>query len=86
VYTTRRPADFIFAANSGQRLQATLATFKEEQIGARIKSLRIDRGLTLAEVADKTNFSRSYLSKLENSKTAPPVATLSAIADAWVCT
>ena len=59
-----------------------MATFNEEQIGARIKSLRIDRGLTLAEVADKSHFSRSYLSKLENSKTAPPVATLSAIADA----
>jgi transcriptional regulator with XRE-family HTH domain len=59
-----------------------VATFKEEQIGARIRSLRIDRGLTLAQVAEKTNFSRSYLSKLEHSNTAPPVATLSALADA----
>ena len=66
----------------GRKEPAVVATFKEEQIGARIRTLRIDRGLTLAEVADKTNFSRSYLSKLEHSKTAPPVATLSAIADA----
>ncbi|MBU4277227.1 MAG: XRE family transcriptional regulator [Proteobacteria bacterium] len=59
-----------------------MATFREEQIGARIKSLRIDRGLTLAAVAERTNLSRSYLSKLENSKSAPPVSTLASIAEA----
>ncbi|MCF8041464.1 MAG: XRE family transcriptional regulator [Desulfarculaceae bacterium] len=59
-----------------------MATFKEEQIGARIKSLRIDRGLTLAAVSERTDLSRSYLSKLENSKSAPPVSTLAAIAEA----
>lgn len=59
-----------------------MATFREEQIGARIKSLRIDRGLTLAAVAQKTKLSRSYLSKLENSKSAPPVSTLASIAEA----
>ncbi|BEQ15898.1 helix-turn-helix domain-containing protein [Desulfoferula mesophila] len=59
-----------------------MATFNEEQIGARIKSLRIDRDLTLAAVAERTNLSRSYLSKVENSKSAPPVSTLATIAEA----
>lgn len=59
-----------------------MATFREDQIGSRIKSLRIDRGLTLAQVSDQTSFSCSYLSKLENSQSAPPVSTLSSIAEA----
>ncbi|MFH1034787.1 MAG: XRE family transcriptional regulator [Pseudomonadota bacterium] len=54
----------------------------EDQIGLRIRSLRINRGLTLASVSAKANLSKSYLSKVEKSKTAPPVSTLMAIANA----
>ena len=59
-----------------------MATFREDQIGSRIKSLRISRSLTLAQVAERTNLSVSYLSKLENSKSSPPISTLAAIAEA----
>jgi transcriptional regulator with XRE-family HTH domain len=59
-----------------------LASFREDQIGSRIRALRISRGLTLAQVAEATKFSASYLSKLENSKSSPPISTLSAIAEA----
>lgn len=55
---------------------------KEEQIGQCIKQLRIDRGLTISALAEKTGFSKGYLSKVENSKKSPPVSTLITLAKA----
>jgi len=52
----------------------------EAEIGKRIKEFRHSKNLTLQELADKTGFSKGYLSKLETSDKAPPVATLSVIA------
>jgi len=48
----------------------------------RIKSFRKKRGLTLQKVADLTGFTRSYLSQIENSKKAPPIGTVTKIANA----
>jgi transcriptional regulator with XRE-family HTH domain len=59
-----------------------MSIFKQDQIGPRIKALRVSRGLSLAHVAEKINFSVSYLSKIENSKNTPPVSTLAAISEA----
>ncbi len=59
-----------------------MSTFKPSRIGPRIKSLRINRGISLTHVAEKINFSVSYLSKIENSKNTPPVSTLAAISEA----
>ncbi len=39
------------------------------------------QSMTLEQLAQKTNFSKGYLSKVENSKKSPPVATLIRIAD-----
>lgn len=47
-----------------------------------IKKFRIDKGLTLAQLAEKTGFNVSYISKIENAKNSPPIATLSKIARA----
>jgi transcriptional regulator with XRE-family HTH domain len=47
-----------------------------------IRSLRHKRNLTLAEVAQLTGFTKSYLSMVERGKKSPPIATLSKIAHA----
>jgi transcriptional regulator with XRE-family HTH domain len=54
----------------------------EAEIGRKIKRLRLDRGLNLQGVADVTGFTKGYLSKVENSKKAPPVSTLLVLAKA----
>jgi transcriptional regulator with XRE-family HTH domain len=52
----------------------------ETEIGKRIREFRLKKNLTLQELADKTGYSKGYLSKVEKSEKAPPVATLSVIA------
>lgn len=54
----------------------------EKEIGKRIKELRELKGLTLEALAQKTKLTKGYLSRLENSEKAPPVATLLSIARA----
>jgi transcriptional regulator with XRE-family HTH domain len=51
-------------------------------IGSRIRKIRLQRHLTLEDIAGKCGFTRSLLSKIENNKTTPPVATLTKIASA----
>ncbi len=55
---------------------------KELNLGQKIKTLRERMGLSLQEVADKSNFSKPLLSQVENDVAAPPVATLMRIAKA----
>jgi transcriptional regulator with XRE-family HTH domain len=52
----------------------------EAEIGKRIHQYRLQNRFTLQELADKTGYSKGYLSKVEKSGKAPPVATLSVIA------
>jgi len=52
----------------------------EAEIGKKIRQNRLRNNFTLQELADKTGFSKGYLSKVEKSGKAPPVATLSIIA------
>ena len=51
-------------------------------IGDRIKILRTNQKRTLQEIADASELSRSMISKIENNKTIPSVATLVKIARA----
>lgn len=53
-----------------------------ESIGERIKELRIEQGMTLAELGERTNLSTSYLSQIERDKTTPSLSTLMGIARA----
>lgn len=53
-----------------------------QSIGERIKELRIEQGLTLADLSERTNLSISYLSQVERDKTTPSLATLMSIARA----
>ena len=53
----------------------------EQQIAAKIRFLRRTAGLTLEELARRTGLSKGLLSKVENHKTSPPIATLAKIAE-----
>lgn len=53
----------------------------EYNIGAKIKTLRRAKKLTLQDVANETGFSTALLSQIENNNVSPPIATLSKIAN-----
>ena len=55
---------------------------QESELGKRIKEYRMKKGLTLQKLAEKTGFTRGYLSKVENTKKAPPISTLIVLAKA----
>jgi transcriptional regulator with XRE-family HTH domain len=52
------------------------------ELAQRIKSLRLDRRLTLDDVASRTGLSRSWLSKVENFRITPSLPALAGIAQA----
>jgi transcriptional regulator with XRE-family HTH domain len=54
----------------------------ENSIGERVKSLRNDQGLTLAELGARVGLSTSYLSQIERDRTQPSLTTLVNIAKA----
>lgn len=45
-------------------------------IGGRLKELRMMRGLTQEELADRTELSKGFISQLERNLTSPSIATL----------
>ena len=53
----------------------------ESAIIKKIKRLRKSQDMTLNELAQKTGLTESYLSRIENSRSAPPISTLSRIAE-----
>jgi transcriptional regulator with XRE-family HTH domain len=55
----------------------------DESVGKRIRALRTEHGLTLAELSEKVNLSISYLSQIERDKTTPSLSTLTHIAGAF---
>ena len=54
----------------------------ELRIVRKIRHIRLHNKLTLQTVAERTGFTRSYLSMVESGKKSPPIATLSKIAKA----
>jgi transcriptional regulator with XRE-family HTH domain len=51
-------------------------------VGARIRALRAERGLTLSQVGASADLNVGYLSQVETDKASPSLETLAAIADA----
>ena len=47
-----------------------------------IKKLRLQKNITLEQLAKKTGFSKGYLSRIENSGSMPPFPTMQRIANA----
>ena len=48
----------------------------EEQIGAKIRNLRNQNGLTQEELADRTELTKGFISQMERGLTAPSLSTL----------
>ena len=46
------------------------------QIGNKIKRMRIERGLTQEELANRCELSKGFISQVENDLTSPSIATL----------
>ena len=46
------------------------------KIGYKIKELRVQKGLTQEELADRTELSKGFISQLERDLTSPSIATL----------
>jgi transcriptional regulator with XRE-family HTH domain len=53
-----------------------------EALGNRVRQTRTARGITLDQLARLTGFTTSYISKIENLRKVPPIATLARIARA----
>ncbi|MCG6533976.1 MAG: XRE family transcriptional regulator [Syntrophales bacterium LBB04] len=51
----------------------------ESAIGKRINAFRKEKRITLDRLAEKTGFTKGYLSRVEKSQKAPPVSTLGII-------
>lgn len=56
--------------------------FDVEQIGPRIRALREQRGLSMRELAVKSQVSASFVSKIESCKASPTVVSLMKLLDA----
>ncbi|MFN7555891.1 helix-turn-helix domain-containing protein, partial [Microcystis sp.] len=50
------------------------------QLGWRIQERRLQRGMTLDVISQRTGFSKGYLSRIENGRKTPPLPTLGRIA------
>ncbi len=53
-----------------------------ESLGRRLRALRTELGITLAQLGKMVSLSSSYLSQIERNKTKPSLASLSSIAQA----
>jgi transcriptional regulator with XRE-family HTH domain len=60
----------------------TVEERRRPAIGGQVKRWRRERGLTLAEVADRSGLNVGYLSQIENDKASPSLSCLAAIGDA----
>ena len=55
---------------------------RKPAVGMQIKRWRAERGLTLANVAERSGLNVGYLSQIENDKASPSLQCLASIADA----
>jgi transcriptional regulator with XRE-family HTH domain len=53
---------------------------EEMMVAEKIKQLRLEKGLSLSDVAERTGFSAALLSQIENYLASPPLGTLVKIA------
>jgi len=62
---------------------APLATTSEvPRVGARVRSLRRERGLTIEQVAAATGLTKGFISQLERDRTSPSLSSIARICDA----
>ncbi|MCZ7647745.1 MAG: XRE family transcriptional regulator [Planctomycetota bacterium] len=53
-----------------------------EALGNRIRCLRMGQGLRVEDLANRAGFTKGFVSKIENGKSSPPIATLLKLASA----
>ena len=56
------------------------------EIGAKLKGLRLRRGLTQEELADRCELSKGFISQAERNLASPSIATLTDILESLGCT
>jgi transcriptional regulator with XRE-family HTH domain len=61
---------------------AILSLLKQQVVGAHVRRLRIDKGLTLRSLASQTGFSPSFMSQVENGQVSPSISSMEKIAEA----
>ncbi len=59
----------------------TVEERRRPAVGGQVKRWRRERGLTLADVADKSGLNIGYLSQIENDKASPSLSCLASIGD-----
>lgn len=59
-----------------------MAETEEMRVGEKIKMVREEKGMSLAELAEKSGFSSALLSQIENHMISPPLGTLIKLAGA----
>jgi transcriptional regulator with XRE-family HTH domain/uncharacterized RmlC-like cupin family protein len=69
------------SGRAAARKQTDITT-DEIAVCARLRALRASSGLTLETLAERSGFTKGYLSKIENGRNAPPIASLARIARA----
>ena len=57
-------------------------TRSRPQVGRQVRHWRQERGLTLAQIAERCGLNVGYLSQIENDKASPSLESLAALADA----
>jgi transcriptional regulator with XRE-family HTH domain len=55
---------------------------REDLVGKRIREYRLNKGLTIKNLAESTGLTKGYISRIENSPKAPPLFTLAKISSA----
>jgi transcriptional regulator with XRE-family HTH domain len=71
------------AYDQGVPRAAPLAARNETpRVGARIRSLRRERGLTIEQLAAATGLTKGFISQLERDRTAPSLTSIARICDA----
>jgi transcriptional regulator with XRE-family HTH domain/quercetin dioxygenase-like cupin family protein len=73
---SRRPADDVQQDYNG----AVVSDLAMDGLGARLKDVRLQAGMSLRELARQAEVSPSFISQIENGKSQPSVATLYAFA------
>ncbi|MGB9668380.1 MAG: helix-turn-helix domain-containing protein [Thermosulfidibacteraceae bacterium] len=63
------------------RRQSDKSVVEKLNLGNKIRDLRLKRGFTLNELAERTGFSIALLSQIENNIVSPPISTLWKIAE-----
>jgi transcriptional regulator with XRE-family HTH domain len=58
------------------------ARHETPKVGARVRSLRRERGLTIEQLAAATGLTKGFISQLERDRTAPSLSSIARICDA----